>query len=60
MAWGKAASFRLYWYWRQSFETGELRNGRLVLGGQRTDIGTGQDVLYEDADRDEVGFGTGK
>ena len=41
---------------RQSFETGELLNGRLVLGGDRTDLGAGSDVLFEDAESDELGF----
>ena len=41
---------------RQSFETGELANGRLVLGGRHADLGMGSDVLFEDADRDELGF----
>ena len=53
---GKSSVIQALLVLRQSFETGELLNGSLVLGGQRTDIGTGSDVLFEDAERDEVGF----
>ena len=53
---GKSSVIQALLVLRQSFETGELLKGRLVLGGQRTDIGTGSDVLFEDAKRDEVGF----
>ena len=53
---GKSSVIQALLVLRQSFETGELSNGRLVLGGQRTDIGTGWDVLFEDAERDEVEF----
>ena len=37
---------------RQSFETGELSPGRLRLGGERIDLGTGTDVIYDGADAD--------
>lgn len=53
---GKSSVVQALLVLRQSFETGELGNGRLVLGGQYADLGTGSDVLFEDADRDELGF----
>lgn len=37
---------------RQSFETGELSQGRLLLEGERIDLGTGRDVIYDGADAD--------
>ena len=40
----------------QSSTTGDLRRGVLVLGGEFTDIGTGQDVLFEDATEDVIAF----
>ena len=53
---GKSSVIQALLVLRQSFETGELLNGRLVLGGERTDLGTGWDVLLEGAERDVVGF----
>ena len=53
---GKSSVIQALLVLRQSFETGELGNGRLVLGGQYADLGMGSDVLFEDADRDELGF----
>ena len=53
---GKSSVIQSLLVLRQSFETGELANGRLVLGGRHTDLGMGFDVLFEDADRDELGF----
>ena len=41
---------------RQSFETGDLQEGRLILGGALTDLGAGSDVLFEDADDEVIGF----
>ena len=55
-AMGKSSVIQALLVLRQSFETGELLDGRLVLGGTRADIGTGSDVLFEYAERDEVGF----
>ena len=53
---GKSSVIQALLILRQSFETGELLAGRLVLNGERTDIGTGEDVLFEDAKRDVLGF----
>ena len=41
---------------RQSYLSGDLLDGRLVLGGDLADLGTGIDVLYEDASTDELRF----
>ena len=51
---GKSSVIQALLVLRQSFESHELLNGNLILGGQRIDIGTGTDVLYEDADGDSV------
>ena len=53
---GKSSVIQALLVLQQSFETGELANGRLVLGGRHTDLGTGSDVLFEDAEHDELGF----
>lgn len=53
---GKSSVIQAMLVLRQSFDTGELLAGRLVLGGGRTDLGTGLDVLFEDAAHDVVGF----
>ncbi len=53
---GKSSVIQALLMIRQSFETGELLAGRLVLNGERIDIGTGEDVLFEDAKRDVLGF----
>ena len=53
---GKSSIFQVMLILRQSFESGELPKGRLLLGGDRADLGTGSDVLFEDADRDVLGF----
>ena len=53
---GKSSVIQALLILRQSFETRELLNGRLVLGGQRADLGTGSDVLFSDAEHDVIGF----
>ena len=53
---GKSSVIQALLVLRQSSVTGELRDGRLVLGGELTDLGTGQDVLCEDAESDVVEF----
>ena len=53
---GKSSVIQALLVLRQSFETGELLNGRLVLDGERIDLGTGLDVLFEEAENDVVGF----
>ncbi len=51
---GKSSVIQAFLLLRQSFESGDLRHGRLVLGGTRIDLGTSLDVLHEDANYDEV------
>ena len=53
---GKSTVIQALLLLRQSFESGDLPDGRLVLGGELADLGTGTDVLFEDADSDIVGF----
>ena len=53
---GKSSVIQALLVLRQSTASGELREGRLVLGGDLTDLGTGQDVLCEDAELDVVEF----
>ncbi len=54
---GKSSLLQALLVLRQSIETGELRRGRLALGGERADLGTGLDVLFDGAQDDTVGFG---
>ena len=56
---GKSSVIQALLVLRQSFEPGELGRGRLVLGGDRTDLGAGSDVLFEDAEDDFIGFELG-
>ena len=53
---GKSSVIQALLVLRQSFETGELLNGRLVLDGERIDLGTGLDVLFDGAGREVMGF----
>ena len=53
---GKSSVIQALLVLRQSSATGELREGRLVLGGELADLGTGQDILCEDAEADVVEF----
>ena len=53
---GKSSVIQALLVLRQSFASGELRDGHLVLGGELTDLGAGQDVLCEDAEVDMVEF----
>ena len=53
---GKSSVIQALLVLRQSSTTGELRDGRLVLGGELADLGTGQDILCEDAESDVVEF----
>ena len=53
---GKSSVLQALLVIQQSFETGELLQGRLVLGGDRVDLGAGSDVMFEDAKDDVVGF----
>ena len=53
---GKSSVLQALLVLRQSFETGKLRDGELVLGGERIDLGQGKDVLFEGAEEDVVEF----
>ena len=53
---GKSSVLQALLVLRQSFETGDLQEGRLVLGGTLMDLGAGSDVLFEDANNEVVGF----
>lgn len=53
---GKSSVIQALLVLRQSFETGNLSSGRLMLAGTRADLGTGSDVLNEDADQDVLGL----
>ena len=53
---GKSSLIQALLVLRQSFETGELHRGELVLAGERVDLGTGRDVLFDNAERDVLGF----
>ena len=53
---GKSTVIQALLLLRQSFVSRDLHMGRLVLGGELTDLGTGADVLFEGAESDSVGF----
>ncbi len=53
---GKSTVIQALLLLRQSFQSGDLSAGRLVLGGELADLGTGKDVLFEGADNDVVEF----
>jgi len=53
---GKSSVIQALLVLRQSFKSGELLDGMLVLGGELVDLGTGVDVLFEDAQSDVVEF----
>ena len=53
---GKSSVIQALQVLRQSFETGELLAGRLALNGEWVAVGTGADVLFEDAEREVLGL----
>ena len=53
---GKSSIIQMMLVLRQSATSGELQSGRLLLGGEITDLGTGQDVLFEGAQSDTIEF----
>ena len=53
---GKSSVIQALLVLRQSFASGELQAGRLVLGGELVDLGAGSDVLFEDAEGDVIEF----
>lgn len=56
---GKSSVIQSILLLHQSFESGDLAAGRLLLGGDFADLGSGVDVLYEDADEDMIEIGLG-
>lgn len=53
---GKSSVMQALLLMRQSKLTGELDKGRLVLGGDLVDLGTGRDALFEDATSEFIEF----
>jgi predicted ATPase len=53
---GKSSVIQSLLVLRQSYAANELLNGRLVLSGDSADIGTGSDILFEDANEDSIEF----
>ena len=53
---GKSSVVQALLVLRQSFASGELQAGRLVLGGELIDLGAGSDVLFEDAEAEVIRF----
>ena len=53
---GKSSVIQSLLVLRQSFQAGELNRGRLILGGDLADLGTGQDVMFEQAEEERVAF----
>src|ERR1700681_2143403 len=54
---GKSSVVQAILLLHQSFESGDLAAGRLLLGGDFADLGSGVDVLYEDAEQDVIEIG---
>ncbi|AXA94021.1 DUF3696 domain-containing protein [Massilia sp. YMA4] len=54
---GKSSVIQSLLLLRQSWETGDLTEGRLRLSGELTDLGTGNDILFDGADADVIGIG---
>ena len=53
---GKSSVIQALLVLRQSFKTGGLLEGRLILGGTLTDLGVGSEVVFEGKDEALVGF----
>lgn len=53
---GKSSVLQALLVLRQSFASGELLRGRLILNGELSELGSGQDVLYENAEEEVVGL----
>ncbi len=54
---GKSSVIQSILLLRQSWQCGDLGAGRLTLSGVLTDLGTGNDILFEGADGDDIGIG---
>ncbi len=53
---GKSSVIQSLLLLRQSFTIGELQQGRLVINGDLVELGTGGDILFEDAADDLIRF----
>ncbi len=53
---GKSSVFQALLVLRQSFSSGDLCHGRLTLNGELVELGTGHDLIYEDANSKVVSF----
>jgi predicted ATPase len=53
---GKSSVIQALLLLKQSYKSNELLEGRLALGSELIDLGTGVDILFEDAREDVVGF----
>lgn len=53
---GKSSVLQSLLVLRQSFRTGGLLEGRLILGGTLTDLGAGSEVLFAGAGEGRIGF----
>ena len=53
---GKSSVIQSLLVLRQSFESGALMRGSLMLDGSMADLGTGMDVLFEGAEEDNITF----
>lgn len=53
---GKSSVIQSLLVLRQSYETGDLTDGRLLLAGPSIDLGTGEDVIHDGAQVDFVRF----
>jgi len=53
---GKSTVIQALLLLRQSYVTGDLKDGKLVLVGELADLGTGRDILFEGADSDHIGI----
>ena len=53
---GKSSVIQSLLILRQSFESGALTRGSLMLDGSMADLGTGMDVLFEGAEEDIIAF----
>ncbi len=54
---GKSSVIQAFLLLRQSFASGDLSAGRLLIGGELVDLGTGVDLLFEDANSDSIAIG---
>ena len=54
---GKSSVIQSILLLRQSWRSGDLKLGRLALNGELTELGTGNDILFEGANFDHVGIG---